>query len=84
MSVVDNKDAGRFELVEQGHTVFANYRRNGNDVSIMHVEAPEVLRGTGAAGRLMQGIVDLTQAEGAHITPICPYAVHWLNRHKAQ
>lgn len=84
MSVTDNKDAARFELTEQGLLVFANYKRSGNEVALLHVEAPEALRGTGAAGRLMQGIVDLTQAEGTTIVPICPYAVHWLNRHKPQ
>lgn len=82
MPVIDNKEQHRFELAEDSHTAFAVYRRQGNDVAITHVEAPPELRGTGAAGRLMQGMVDILKAEGANIVPICPYAVHWLSRHQ--
>jgi predicted GNAT family acetyltransferase len=39
------------------------------------------LQGTGAAGRLMEGMVERIRADHQKIVPICPYAVTWLKRH---
>jgi hypothetical protein len=79
--VHDNPARRRFEMVEQGQTVFADYRRDGGRLIIDHVEAPVSLRGTGAAGRFMEGLVAAARAEGSTIVPICSYAVAWLRRH---
>jgi len=79
--VHDNPSQHRFEMIEQGQTVFADYRRDGHRLIIDHVEAPISLRGTGAAGRFMEGLVAAARAEGATLVPICSYAVAWLRRH---
>ena len=79
--VKDNPALGRFEMVEAGQVVFADYRRDGERLFIDHVEAPPALRGTGAAGRFMQGLVAEARREGATLVPICSYAVAWLRRH---
>jgi predicted GNAT family acetyltransferase len=77
----DNEERSRYELEIDGQIVFANYRRDGAILSILHVEAPPKLRGTGAASRLMQGIVEIARASGAKIVPLCGYAAGWLRRH---
>ena len=77
----DNQEQSRFENEVEGRIVFANYRREGNVVSITYVEAPPELRGSGAAGALMQDIVDDARAKGYKLYPICGYAVSWLRRH---
>ena len=82
MSVSDNKVLGRFELEEHGLVAFATYRRTGEHVVIPHVEAPPPLRGSGAADRLMTGIVKLARAEGFKIAPTCSYARIWFRRHR--
>jgi uncharacterized protein len=79
--VTDNPKAQRFELVEAGETAFADYIRQGGKLVIPHVEAPMALRGTGASGRLMEGVAAHAQAEGVKIVPICSYAAAWLRRH---
>lgn len=79
--VTDNVEGGRFELVEEGHTAFATYRRYGALVVIPHVEAPLALRGKGTAGRLMEGIVALARRSGFKIEPVCQYAEAWFRRH---
>jgi len=81
MSVIDNTARSRFELVEQGQTAFATYRRNGDVVIIPHVESPPALRGKGTADRLMRGIVEKARAEGFKIEPWCSYAAAWLRGH---
>lgn len=81
-AVVDNRAKSRFELEENGFIAFADYRRRDGVLYIPHVEAPEALRGTGAAGRLMEGLLNLVRAEGRRVRPTCPYAVAFIARHK--
>jgi predicted GNAT family acetyltransferase len=80
-AVSDNRERQRFELAVGEQVVFADYRRRPGQISITHVEAPESLRGSGAAGRLMQGVLDLVRAEGLKVTPLCSYARAWMQRH---
>jgi hypothetical protein len=61
--------------------VFATYRRSGGRLIIDHVEAPPVLRGTGAAGRFMEGLAAEARSAGEKIVPVCGYAAAWLHRH---
>ncbi len=78
----DNVERSRFELDVSGQVVFASYRRQGPRLAIYHVEAPIPLRGTGAAGRLMQGVAEAARREGSKIVPYCGYAAAWLRRHR--
>lgn len=80
--VRENPAKGRYELDVDGKTVFATYRRDGSTLYIPYVEAPPSLRGTGAAGRLMQGIMERARAEGLRVVPICGYASLWMRRHR--
>jgi uncharacterized protein len=82
--VKDNRTKSRYELDAGGLTVFANYRRDGSTLYIRYVEAPPKLRGTGAAGRLMQGVMEIARAEGLRVVPLCGYAAAWIRRHKEQ
>jgi hypothetical protein len=77
----DNVAARRFEMEEGGHVVFATYRRSGGRLIIDHVEAPPVLRGTGAAGRFMEALAGEALSTGEKIVPVCGYAAAWLHRH---
>lgn len=78
----DNRDEGRFELEVAGLTAFADYRRQDDTLVVDHVEAAPELRGTGAAGRLMERIVEVAAAEKLRIVPRCGYAASWLRRQR--
>ena len=80
-AVRDNPETNRYELDVGGQVVFAIYRRDGSTLYIRHVEAPPSLRGTGAAGRLMEGIMEIARAERLNIVPLCSYAAAWMRRH---
>ncbi len=80
-TITDNKAAQRFELEVDGYVVFADYSLDANHLRIHYVEAPVQLRGTGAAGRLMEGIAHLARDKGWRIIPICSYAAAWMRRH---
>ena len=77
----DNILKHRFQWTENGHTAFATYSDHPGYVVIPHVEAPMALRGTGAAGRLMEAIVEHARQSTIRIAPTCPYAVAWFKRH---
>ena len=77
----DNTEKHRFEAEEDGKPVFADYRIRDDIYHLTHVEADPALRGTGAAGRLMQAIADHARGQGLKLRPRCPYAVVWFARH---
>lgn len=79
--ITDNPSRRRFELIEDGKLAFADYRLEGDLLILPHVEAAPALRGTGAAGRLMDGVLDLARENGWKVRPICGYAAAYLQRH---
>ncbi|HKQ11683.1 MAG TPA: GNAT family N-acetyltransferase [Rhizomicrobium sp.] len=79
--MIDNKQESRFEREENGLRVWATYRIRDGQYQLPHVEADPPLRGTGAAGRLMQEIVEHARARQLVIVPRCPYARAWFARH---
>ena len=72
----------RFEIKEDGHIAYAEYRLEAGTLYIDYVFAPEALRGSGAAGRLMASIVEYARTQALKIVPICGYAAAWLKRHE--
>lgn len=80
-AVRDNDFARRFELAVGDDIAFADYSRESDTLTILYVYAPPALRGTGAAGRLMEGIAGIAKAEGRKLVPVCGYAAAWLERH---
>jgi predicted GNAT family acetyltransferase len=85
----DFRDVTAEQRYEQGFTdpdgqmrrVWADYALQGDRRAILHVEAEDELRGTGAAGRFMQSLADHARAEGQKLSPRCSYAVAWFKRH---
>ena len=82
--MIDNQALHRFELAEDGHIVFANYRTHDGRYVLTHVEADPALRGTGAAARLMEAIVAHAKEHDFKLVPRCSYAVTWFARHSEE
>jgi predicted GNAT family acetyltransferase len=78
----NNTQHQRYELEVNEAIAFANYRIEGNTCHILHVEAPPVLRGTGAAGTLMEQVAKDLDAQNLTPNPICSYAALWYQRQK--
>jgi len=79
--VIDNAREHRFELEEDGLTAIAEYHLKDDSLYIDYVESPPALRGTGAAGRLMEGVMQAARAQNCKVIPVCGYAVAWIKRH---
>jgi predicted GNAT family acetyltransferase len=82
MAVVNNTSLSRYELVENEYTAYADYHIFDGIVSINYVFSPPALRGTGAAGRLMEEMMADIRTQNLKARPICGYAATWLQRHK--
>ncbi|HOO50853.1 MAG TPA: GNAT family N-acetyltransferase [Alphaproteobacteria bacterium] len=81
MEFVNNIDQSRFEFhTETGAFAIANYHIAEKTLYIDYVESPPELRGTGAAGKLMNQIVEFAKEKNLSITPICGYAASWLRK----
>jgi uncharacterized protein len=80
-SINDNSTLSRFELIEEGKLAFATYRNEGNILVIPHVEADPALRGRGAAGRLMEGVLTRARDQHQKVRPLCGYAAAYIQRH---
>ena len=80
-TISDNIARSRFELEEDGKLAFADYRLEGNLLILPHVEADPALRGKGAAGRLMAGVLELACERGWKVRPVCGYAAAYIERH---
>ena len=78
----DNKNENRYELRLESTMAIADYRLDGNRLSIMHVEVPEALRGKGIAAELMAHIVKDAKERNLTIIPVCPYAATYLKRNQ--
>lgn len=79
----DNVAQCRFELQVGDQIAFARYRREPARLVITYVYAPPMLRGTGAADRLMEGVAAHARSGGDQIIPLCGYARAWLHGHGA-
>jgi len=78
----ENRMSMDFPDLGSGGEVWVDYARQGDTVALLHVEADQALRGTGAAGRFMQAVADYGRAEGLKFRPRCSYAVAWFQRHE--
>lgn len=76
----DNTAAAQYEMDVDGETVFARYRKQDGVLTILWVEAPPSLRGTGASGRLMKLVAQEAHENGWRVVPVCGYAAAWLRR----
>lgn len=71
-----NAEQGRYVARVAGIDAQAEltFKRLGPDlISADHTEAPETLRGTGAAGALVDRLVSDARQRGVKIVPQCPY-----------
>jgi predicted GNAT family acetyltransferase len=81
-TVFDNTGKQRFELELAGQIVFAHYRREDDRLVIPYVEAPPALRGTGAASKLLHGVMEIAREEKRKVVPLCSYAAAWMRGHQ--
>jgi predicted GNAT family acetyltransferase len=81
IDVIDNEEAGRFEVVLGDDRAEMRYRLDGTDLLITHTEVPDAFEGKGVGSRLVRAALDRAARDGLTIVPFCPFARAWLAKH---
>lgn len=82
VEVVDNPERGRYEALVDGEAAGASYYRERDGVRIVtHTEVADEFEGQGVGSRLIAGALDDMRAQGLRVTPLCPFAAAYIERH---
>lgn len=84
LQVVDNAEAGRYEVRTPEGLAFAEYRPVGNALMFSHTEVPEALEGQGVGSALVKFALDDARARGLMVIPMCPFVAAYMQRHRAE
>ena len=80
-SVIDNREASRFELTVDGQTAFMQYERTPKSFVLVHTEVPAALRGQHLGDVLVRAALDHARAERLRVVAVCPFVRAYLRRH---
>lgn len=80
-TVVNNTDAGRFEVELDGHVAWAEYRVLASGVLFPHTEVPPALEGRGVGSALVRAGLDFARAQGLKVMPVCTFFAGWIRKH---
>lgn len=82
IDVIDNVEAGRFELIVDGQVVGKmEYQRVGEGLALTHTEIDPASEGRGLASALARAVLDGARDRGEAILPFCPFVNAYIKRH---
>jgi hypothetical protein len=82
--VVDNPEAGRFEVLVDGEVAgFAEYQRTKSAVAFTHTVIDPAFEGRGLGSVLARGALDATREARSPVLPFCPFIRGYIQRHPA-
>lgn len=82
VEVVNNAEAGRFEVRLGDDVAFAEYRRLANGILFPHTEVPPAFEGKGVGSKLVRTALDYARAHGQAVMPVCPFFAAYIKRHE--
>ena len=81
LPVIDNREAGRYELRVGDRLALAEYRPAGDALMLTHTEVPAELEGQGVGARLVRFALDDARARGLKVLPFCRFVAAFIRRH---
>jgi uncharacterized protein len=82
LSVRDNPEAGRYELVDGDRVVgVATYERRGDTWVFTHTEVDPDEGESGLGSTLVRRALEDVRARGGRVVPQCPFVRGWIERH---
>jgi uncharacterized protein len=75
MTIEYQPDRKRFNMHTDKGDAFVDFYMQGDVMVLPHAEVPATLRGTGAGGRLAQGVFAMIEQMGIKARPTCPFLV---------
>lgn len=84
ISLRDNTDAGRFEILVGDEVAgFADYSVSGDVVTMPHTVVDDAYEGQGLGSKLAVFALDSVRERGAKVEPVCPFIKGYIERHEA-
>lgn len=81
VEVNDNKELDRYEVRVDGDLAgFAQYRLDGERITIFHAEVDREYEGKGVGGQLAKSALDDVRARGLELNPRCPFIAAYVRR----
>lgn len=79
--VVNNAEAGRFEVRLGDDIAYAEYRILENGILFPHTEVPPAFEGKGVGGLLVRTALAFARERGAKVMPVCPFFAAYIAKH---
>jgi predicted GNAT family acetyltransferase len=80
-TISHDRVANRFTTEVDGHSARLDYTLSGKVMNITHTRVPPEIGGRGVAADLMRAALEVAQAEGWSINPVCTYASAYMRKH---
>jgi predicted GNAT family acetyltransferase len=77
----NNTELERFEIMEGNEIAFIEYKIDGNVISILHTEVPDILGGKGVGSALVAHAFDYARKEKLGLKVYCSFAAVYAKRH---
>jgi uncharacterized protein len=82
VDVVDNPDKRRYEASIDGELAgYLSYESRPDRLDLVHTEVLDAFEGQGVGGRLVAATLDDIRSRGLSVTPLCPFAAAFIERH---
>lgn len=82
IQIVDEPERDRYEARAGGRIAgFAEYRRVGDRLSVLHTEVAAEFEGRGIGSVVVRGVLADARARGLAVLPFCPFVRSYLTRH---
>ncbi|MDX9996537.1 MAG: GNAT family N-acetyltransferase [Phenylobacterium sp.] len=81
LDVVNNAEAGRFEVQLGEDVAFAEYRRLASGIMFPHTEVPPAFEGKGVGSKIVRTALEWARTEGQKVMPTCPFVAGWIRKH---
>jgi len=81
LEVIDNAEAGRFEVRLGEAVAFAEYRLLQSGMLFPHTEVPPAFEGRGVGSKLVRTAVDSARERGLKVIPVCTFFAGYIKRH---
>ena len=75
MTVLYEPDENQFRMPTAAGDAIVDFGWDGDVMVLPHAQVPAALRGTGAGGRLAQGVFEQVEAMGVEARVTCPFLV---------
>jgi predicted GNAT family acetyltransferase len=81
VDVIHNETGRRFEASSEGALSLLTYRRDGDDLVLLHTEVPARLEGRGIGTRLAVAAFQFAESQHLKIVPRCPFIASFVEHH---